>query len=77
MKLNEVCDLHFLLTTFQLLPMIVACGKTINFLKLNTVTSELVSYSSSVVTDPIDLIMSPEQVQLFPPVVCVLLFEPR
>jgi len=44
--------------------MIVTCGKTINFLKLNTVTSELVSYSSSVVTDPIDLIMSPEQVQI-------------
>jgi hypothetical protein len=43
--------------------MILTCGKTINLLRLSTSSSPVVNFTSSLVTDPIELIMTPEQVQ--------------
>jgi hypothetical protein len=43
--------------------MIVSCGKTINFLRRNEAASPIVNFAPKILTDPIELIMTPDQVK--------------
>ena len=48
--------------TFQVLPMILSCGKTINFLKRTGFSSPVLNFAPAVLDEDIELIMTPEEV---------------